>query len=264
MADTYSRRIILRLLASGGLLAGSGLIAGRWLLRHGITPPLSELFTGELRIAVDASYPPFAVATADDLYGLDIDLGRAIGERIGIPVRFVNMGYDGLYDSLQTAQTDLILSALLMDGAKLGEVRYTRYYFDAGLMLVSAKNQLLASMDALPGKSLAYEFGSAADSEARLWARRIGDFEHRPYELPEYAMDAVRLQQADAALVDAIAGRLYLREHPDWQTDYVSITHALFAGAVRLDRIFVWRLVNKALQDMVDDESLDEIIARWL
>ncbi|MBC8172022.1 MAG: amino acid ABC transporter substrate-binding protein, partial [Anaerolineae bacterium] len=254
-----------RLLASGGLLAGSGLVTGRWLLRHGITPPLSELFPGELRIAVDASYPPFAVATADDLFGLDIDLGRAIGERIGIPVRFVNMGYDGLYDSLQTGQTDLILSALLMDGAKLGDVRYTRYYFDAGLILVSAKNQPIeSSMNSLVGKSLAYEFGSAADGEARAWARRIGDFEHRPYELPEYALDAVRFQQADTALVDAIAGRLYLRQHPDWQADYVSITHALFAGAVRIDRIFVWRLVNRALQDMVDNDSLDKIIARWL
>lgn len=264
MADTYSRRMILRLLASGGLLAGSGLVAARWMLRRGITPPLDELFPGELRIAVDASYPPFAVATADDLFGLDIDLGRAIGERIGIPVRFVNMGYDGLYDSLQTAQTDLILSALLMDGAKLGDVRYTRYYFDAGLILVSHQAQPVESMEMMPGKSLAYEFGSSADSEARIWTRRIGDFEHRPYELPEYALDAVRLGQADAALVDAITGRLYLRAHPDWQADYVYVTHSLFAGAVRLDRIFVWRLVNRALQDMVDDESLDEIIARWL
>ena len=29
-------------------------------------------------------FPPFAVATADDLFGLDIDVGKAIGEHLGI------------------------------------------------------------------------------------------------------------------------------------------------------------------------------------
>ena len=64
-----------------------------------------------MRIGVDASYPPFAVATADDLFGLDIDLGSALGERLGIPVRFVNMGFDGLYDSLRADQVDVVISA---------------------------------------------------------------------------------------------------------------------------------------------------------
>ncbi|HEX2622392.1 MAG TPA: transporter substrate-binding domain-containing protein, partial [Phototrophicaceae bacterium] len=96
------------------------------------------------------------------------------------------------------------------------------------------------------------------------WTRRVGDFQHLPYELPEYALDAVRFGQADAALVDAISGRLYLRNHPDWQADYSYVTHSLFAGAVRIDRVFVWRLVNDALQDMLDDGTLDKIITQWL
>lgn len=260
---TTPRTLILRMVFSLMLIVVVTGIGTRWMLRHGITPPLHDLFpSGEIVVAVDASYPPFAVATEDDLFGLDIDVSREIGRRIGLPVRFINMGYDGLYDSLKTGQTDIIVSALLMDGLRLGDVRYTRFYFDAGLILVSDNG--INRMADLPARSLAFEFGSSADTEVRMWARRIGEFERLPYELPVYALDAVRSGQADAALVDAITGRLYLREHPEWKPTYRYIDHAPFAVAVRIDRKFVLKLVNQALQDMVDDGTLSEIVSRWL
>ena len=44
--------------------------------------PLKELFPyGEIRIGVDASYPPFATATDSDLFGIDIDVGKALGKQ---------------------------------------------------------------------------------------------------------------------------------------------------------------------------------------
>ena len=84
------------------------------------------------RIGVDASNPPFAVATADDLFGLEIDLGHALAEEIGVPVRFINMGYDGLYDSIRADQVDMVISTLTMDPLRTNDVRYTQPYFDAG------------------------------------------------------------------------------------------------------------------------------------
>src|SRR5580765_1789909 len=76
-------------------------------------PPVKELFPyGEIRIGVDASYPPFEVATNSDIYGIDIDVGKVLGTRLNVPVRFINMGYDGLYDALKADQADILISAL--------------------------------------------------------------------------------------------------------------------------------------------------------
>lgn len=245
------------------IIAGS---MAHWISTYGIMPPLADLFpSGELVIAVDASYPPFATATDDGaLIGLDIDLARALAERIGIPVRFVNMGYDGLYDSIFTGQTDAVISALLVDEFRLADVQYTQFYFDAGLMLITPVSSAIQSMDALPTHALAYEFGAQADSEARRWSRRIAPFTHHPYELPAYALESVRLGQSDAALVDAISGRLYLRQHPAWDTQTHYVTHQPLAIAVRIDRKHVLRLLNNALKSLQEDGTLDAIIARWL
>lgn len=237
----------------------------RWNAIERPGPPLRQLFPyGELRIGVDASNPPFAVATADDLFGLEIDLGRALAERIGIPVRFVNMGYDGLYDSIRADQVDIVISTLTIDPLRTNDVLYTRDYFNAGLVLVSNPAKPVISMDELAGHALAFEFGSDADGYSRRWLRRILPFERQPYELPAYALDAVRLGQASAALVDAISARLYLREHTDWAVNLINVTYNPYVIAARIDRWDMWAKVNITLQQLADDGTLEVIVSKWM
>lgn len=226
--------------------------------------PRRILSHGELRIGVDPSYPPFAALVDGDVIGLEIDLGRALGAVLDLPVRFAVIGYDGLYDALRTNQVDIVISQLIINPLRSAEVHYSVHYFDAGLVLVSPFQAQLLSMTELPGRSLAYAFGSLADAEACRWSRRIRVFEHRPYEQAVHALDAVRLNQADAALVDAISARLYLRDHPEWQAGYAQITHVLFAPAVAIDNSGLVQLIDQALLQLIDSGDLDVLLRRWL
>lgn len=241
------------------------LLLAVFLLRNASTPTQADLFPhGVLRIGVDPSVPPFAVDTGQGLAGIDIDLGNALADVLNVPVRFVPISFDGLYDALTTDQVDVLLSALRVDPNVTHRVRYTRAYFNNGLVLVSPVNDLLTEMENLPGHALAFEFGSPADVEARRWARLVGRFETRPYELPTYALDAVRWQQADAALVDATTYFLYIREHPDWLTTYAQITHEHYVMAVRVDRVATWQVLDGALKLLLESGRVNEILQRWL
>jgi polar amino acid transport system substrate-binding protein len=237
----------------------------RWYAIERPGPSAKELFPyGEMRVGVDASFPPFSVATADDLFGLDIDLGLALGAKLKVPVRFLNLGYDGLYDSLKTDQVDMLISALLIDPSRTNEVLYTLPYYNAGLALVTPADSPLRAMPEMSGHSLAFEFGSQADLTARQWLRRIAPFTAQPYERPDDALDATRLRLSDAALVDSTSIRLYLRAHPDWDAHYTQVTDVLYAIAIRIDRGRTWGAVNDALHSLVDDGSLEDMINRWL
>ena len=130
-------------------------------------PDVTEIFPhGEIRVGLDPSRPPFASVNAEGEYiGLEVDLGRALAEQIGLPVRFVGLGFDGLYDALQTDQVDVVIAGLQPTLATDGNTaRFTRHYFDAGLVLLSSAGY--ESMRDLPGRALAYEFGSPADADS--------------------------------------------------------------------------------------------------
>lgn len=228
-------------------------------------PPLSEVFPlGEMRVGVDPSYPPFAVITENDLLGLDIDLANAIGDELGIPVRFVLLGFDGLYDALYTNQVDVLISALPIDNARLGRVIYTDPYFNAGLVFVTPQDSRIENIQAIAGHSLAYEYGSLGHSEANLWLRRVLAFDPHPYELQAYALDSVRLNQSDAALVDAIAAGLYRHAHPTWQSNRSQVSDLLFAAAIRHDELARATLINDAIKQLFERGEIQRIIARWL
>lgn len=227
-------------------------------------PLLKNAFPhGEIRIGVDASFPPFAVDNGESVYGLDIDLGHAIAAEIGMPVRFVNIGFDALYDAVTTDQVDLVISALRIDPIRMADVRYTTHYFDAGLLLVTPQDSPITMIEFMEGYAMAYEFGSLADAEVREWEKRIGRMQHRPYELPQYALDAVRFEQSDAALVDSTSYYLYQKEHPEWTPQTRFITHEFYVSAIRIDRRGTWQFINQAINTLKKSGELDKIRTKW-
>lgn len=228
-------------------------------------PPTKEQAfpRGELVVGVDASFPPFAVDNGESLYGLDIDLGNAIAEEIDIPIRFVNMGFDGLYDSLIDGQVDIVISALLVNPSRTRDVRYTQPYFDNGLVLVNNDMPELVYMRDLPTHSVALEYGSIAHSEANFWLQRLDPFEVLPYELPRYALDAVRLDEADSALVDTTTYWLYRAELPEWESESHRVSNAFYAIAVRYDREGTYNWVNAVLGRLIRHGEVEGIVERW-
>jgi polar amino acid transport system substrate-binding protein len=237
----------------------------RWNSIERPNPLARELFPyGELRIGVDASYPPFALALNDSISGLDIDIGKALGNALKIPISFVNMGYDGLYDSLKADQVDILISALPIDYARSSDVLYTIPYFNAGQVLVTDTESSISSINKLSGHSVAFEFGSDGNLLARQWLRRIAPFQLMPYETTISALDAVRLKESEAALVDATSARLYMRHHLAWQAQQMQVTDVLYAIAISTKRGDMWRKVNEVLKTLIDDQTIETIIKRWL
>lgn len=236
----------------------------RWNASPLPPPPAYAAFPyGEIRVGVDPSYPPFGMDDGTKVYGFEIDLGRAIADQIGLPVRFVNLGFDGLYDALRTDRADVILAGLMIDPARTREVRYARPYFNNGLLLVSPAEHPLSSLEDASGLRISTEFGSEADAELRRWQRRIAGITTLPYEIPDYALEALRLGLSDGAVVDTATFLLYRRAHPDWQVGSTWITNIPLAPALRIDRLGAWELVQRALETLEGNGQLAEIRERW-
>ena len=229
------------------------------------TPNVSSAFpAGEIVVGVDASFPPFALDDGETMLGLDIDLAGAIAAELNLPVRFSNIGYYALHDALISGQVDILVSALRIDPARMDDLRYTQSYFDNGLVLVRAADAPASDIKSLAGARIAYEYASSADGQVRAWEADGQSIAKLPYELPQYALDALRLGLADAAIVDATTLRLYLGAQREWQVRYERLTHEPYAIAVRIDRAHARQLVDGALETLIESGKLARIVDKWL
>jgi ABC-type amino acid transport substrate-binding protein len=225
------------------------------------------LATGRLRVGMDASFPPFEYVAADGtLAGFDVDLARALGRRLGVEVEFVaNLPYDGLYDALTIGHVDAVISALVVNPDRMADFAFSRSYFDAGQVLVTLPNApALEGRRALEGGTLAVEFGSRGDLEARRWARRTRALTLVAHTTPADALAAVRTGEADAALVDRVSALAAAGDDPALVIAEQPVTSELYAVAVRRESSRLLEAIDEALAEMEEDGTLEGLVAQWM
>ncbi len=220
---------------------------------------------GVLKVGLDPTYPPFAAADESGVYGLDVDLAQALAADLGLEAEFVLFGYDGLYDALGTKQVDVLISALVIIPEKTRDFAYSEPYFNAGeILIVPANNSDIEAMADLNGRTLAVELGALGHVEATTWAKKLPDLTVQPYPTAVEALTAVTNGEADAALVDAISGRLFVTNAPELKRVAEPVTVEPFALVVRIEDQRLLEELNDTLARLQASGQFQEIISQWL
>src|SRR3970282_3029603 len=119
---------------------------------EGTTPPadqtpagidisgVPELQDGVLNVGSEMAYAPFnffqeGTETED---GLDIDIAKAIAAELGVDIEFINTGFDGLIPALQSAEFDILVSAMTIRPAREGEIDFVAFITVGTAIVVSA------------------------------------------------------------------------------------------------------------------------------
>lgn len=220
---------------------------------------------GVLRVGVDPTYPPFAVAEGEEVRGLDADLARAVADDLGLEAQFTYFGFDGLYDALATGQVDVLISAMVVAPHRMRDFAYSDPYFNAGqLLLTPAGETAIEEMADLRGRTVAVELGSQGHMVANQWQRRVPELTVNVFGTPDDALDAVGAGRADAVVVDGISARLYLAAHGGVQVAGEPVTVEPYAMVVRIEDELLLEKLNESLDGLQESGRLDDMIRRWL
>jgi polar amino acid transport system substrate-binding protein len=118
---------------------------------------------GTLTIATDASYPPneFTLEGSDEIIGMDVDLGNAIGKVLGLKTKFVNASFDGILAGLNAGRYELGMSSFTDTKEREQTVDFATY-FEAGTstMVRKCNPKGINSTEDLCGKTVGAENGT--------------------------------------------------------------------------------------------------------
>lgn len=221
--------------------------------------------SGQLRIGLDPTYPPFELADETGVGGLDVDLARGIAAGLGVEPAFSYFGYDGLYDALLTDQVDVLVSALVVSPERTRDFAYSRPYFDAGQVLIVPAGSAITGTDDLRGQRVAVELGALGHVEALGLARSQPGLTVVPYGSADEALAATANGDTGATLIDGIGGRLYLRtDQSGLRLLPEPVTSEPFAVVVRIEDEALLQQIDVELSRMKSDGHLAELIGRWL
>ena len=117
---------------------------------------------GKIVVGSDASYAPneFVDTDGTTIIGMDVDLGKAVGQKLGLEVEFQNSAFDGILPGIAAKKYELGMSSFT-DNAEREKVVDMVTYFSAGTKMATLKgNPDALNIDDLCGKTIAVQRGT--------------------------------------------------------------------------------------------------------
>lgn len=130
----------------------------------GCTRRSSSNHKKEFLVGTDAAYAPFEIEQADkQITGFDVDILKAIANKAGFEVKFINTPWEGLFTQLANGDRDILISAITINEARQKQMDFSDPYFEAVQLIAVPKASTVAKMEDLKGIKVGVQSGTTGD-----------------------------------------------------------------------------------------------------
>ena len=219
---------------------------------------------GKLTYATSPDFPPFESRDEDDtVIGIEPDIMALIGEKLGVEVEAVPMDFTSALLAAQLGKTDLVVSGVTATGEKAEERKtwfdFTEIYINIQQAIVFKEGKDI-SMANLGEQSIGVQNGTTGQS---LTEDDFGEDHVTAYDTYALAFQALMNDQVDCIVLDDAVGKKYVELNPGLtmvQTDYELEGYAF--GVYKQDEGLL-EAINAALNELIEDGTIEEIIQKW-
>ena len=184
---------------------------------------------GVLTMGTNATFPPYEYKDGDAVVGIDPDIAQALADKLGLKLEVVDMEFDSLIASVQSGKVDIVLAGMTVNEERKKNVDFTDSYANGVQVIIVAEDSDISTSDDLEGKLIGVQQGK---------------------------VDCVVIDQEPAkAFVEANEGLKIL------DTQYANEE---YAAAVSKKNPKLTEALNKALQELKDDGTVQEILDKYI
>lgn len=226
------------------------------------------LSKGTFIIGLDDSLPPMGFRDENnEIVGFDVDVARAVAERLGVEFIAQSINWDSKELELSSGNIDCIWNGLSITPERQESMAMTFPYLNNQIVCYVRADADVSSMADLAGKAVAVQNGSYAEelilSEANAEAKEnFGDllgFDDYLTALMDLEMGGV-----DAVVMDLVVGnyRMNSMNATDIKAAF-SLEDDNYGVGFRKDDLALRDKVEEILKEMKEDGTLAEISQTW-
>lgn len=217
-----------------------------------------------IRVGSETTYMPFEFQDekSKEYTGFDIELMQAIGKKMGTPIEFVSMNFDGLIPALEAGNVDVLISAMTITPERAAKVTFSDPYYKSGLsILVRKDEQNIHSVKDLEGKKIAVQIGtSGADEAKKIPGAIVSEFN----TVDQHNME-LKGKGVDAVINDLPVNEYYVAKSGAADAKIVGdvLNSEDFGIAVTKKDPELVKNINKALAELKQNGEYEKIYVKW-
>ncbi|MDR7445714.1 MAG: basic amino acid ABC transporter substrate-binding protein [Armatimonadota bacterium] len=227
---------------------------------------LPDLGGRTLRVATDATYPPFEMLDKDkNIVGYDVDLIQEICRRVNCKPEIRSVAWEGILPGVQQGDYDVAISGITITEEREKQVDFTEPYITVGqVVLVRADETRIQGAQDLTDKTVAVQLGTTNDELASKLHKDGRIREVKRYRTFDLAVAALLNRDVDAVIIDSVAGLGFMAQHPGkLKTVGDKLTEEQLGIVVREGNAELRDAFNAALRALKEDGTLDRLYRKW-
>lgn len=226
---------------------------------------------GKLIMATNAQFPPYELVSDGEGFngtgfeGIDVEIASAIADKLGLELQIDDMEFDSALLAVQNNTADVMLAGLSYSEERDEVVDFTDSYA-TGVQVVIVKEGSDVTMDNLGEKMIGTQRGTTGYIYASDTPENGGYGEDHvlAYDNGATAVQALMNGQIDAVIIDEAPAKEFVAANEGLTILPGNWVEEQYCAAVDEGNTALQNAINTALNELMDDGTVDEIIAKYI
>ncbi len=218
---------------------------------------------GVLTVGTEGTYQPFTYHDeSDTLTGYDVEVAKAIGEKMGVKVEFSEITWEGLLASLDNGTVDLVLNQVGVTDERKEKYDFSDPYLYSYIALIVNKDHNdITSWDTSKGKKTSLNISSNYAAIAEEYEMDITASETFSKDI-----ELLLAGRTDCVINNTIAFNDYLIQKPDTPIKIADVRAEAdtVAAPIPKGNEDLVEAVNKAIKELQEDGTLTKLSEQFL
>ena len=212
---------------------------------------------GKLVVALEGAWQPWSYHDeSDTLVGYDVEVSRAIAEKLGVEPEYVESDWDSLFAGLDAGRFDIVCNGVEVTDERAKTYDFTTPYgYIHTALAVRKDNEDIKSFEDLKGKTTANSLASTYMELAESYGATV-----QGIDTLEETIQLLTAGRIDATLNADVSFYDYLNVHPDADFKLVAQTEDASHVAIPVrkgdDSASLLEAINAAIEELRADGSL--------
>lgn len=216
---------------------------------------------GKLIVGTEGTYPPFTFHDeTGKLTGFDVEIAQEVAKRLDVEAEFLETQWDAMFAGLDAERFDMVANQVGINDERKESYEFSDPYITSTAVLVVPKGSDIKTFEDLEGKLSAQSLTSNYAETAKSFGAELEGVEGF-----NQAIELLNSGRVDATVNDNLTVLDFLKQRPDANIEIVDRSEdAAQSGLLfRQGSGEIVEEVNKALAEMIEDGTYEEISNKW-